>query len=351
MNAEDGTVIRPCHEDDVPGLVALFVRVFGKTITAEHWQWKLGSLTSPAPNVLVATSDERPVFQYAGIPTVLSLNGALTNVMVAVDGMTDPDFRRRGLLTRVVTEAHSRWRDTGIDLVLGLPNQQWGSRIAALGWLPLFDLQRLIRPLRPEAMLAHRLRMPWLRHLRLASALWNGLIARLPRRDAGVQTELVTQADDRFDRLWEKCRANAKFAVVRDRAWVQWRFLDCPSRRYRVLLASRAGVPVGYCAFSVHETEGRRRALLAELAVPQDDGAVRRTLIADLLHDLLAEGAEHVLTLAVPGSPGYCELRAAGFFTGHAFSVHMVPLAATLPVDEMRRAANWDLSGAAFDVI
>jgi GNAT superfamily N-acetyltransferase len=351
MNAEDVTVIRPCHEDDVPGLVALFARVFGKTITAEHWHWKLRSLTSQAPNVLLATSNDQPVFQYAGIPTALSLNGARIDAMVAVDGMTAPDFRRRGLLTRVVTEAHARWRETGIDLVLGLPNEQWGSRTAALGWLPMFDLQRLIRPLRPEAMLAQRLGMPWLRRLRLASTLWNGIIARLPHRHADVQTEMVGQADGRFDRLWEKCRANAKFAVVRNRAWVQWRFLDCPSRRYRVLLATRDGEPAGYCAYSVYESEGRRRALLAELAAPQDDDAARRTLLADLLHDLLAEGVEHVSTLAVPGTPDYRELRASGFFRSHAFLVHMVPLAASLPVEEMRRAANWDLSGAAFDVI
>jgi hypothetical protein len=193
--------------------------------------------------------------------------------------------------------------------------------------------------------------MPWLRRLTAASTLWNGVVARIPRRDSGVQTELVTQAGNEFDRLWDRCRANAKFAVIRDRAWVQWRFLDCPSRRYRVLLATRNRVPVGYCAYSVHETEGRPRALLAELAAPLEDRAARRTLLADLLQDLLAVGAEQVSSLAIPGSPIYRELRAAGFFPGPAFSVQMVPLTGSLPVEEMRCAANWDLSGAAFDVI
>lgn len=351
MMDDDVTAVRPCHEADVPGVLSLFASVFGRNVTAEHWHWKLGARSSKTVNVLLALHGDRPVFQYAGIPTVFSLRGERVNAMVSVDTMTAPDFRRRGLLTRVATAAYARWSDSDVRFVLGLPNEQWGSRAAALGWRPLFELQRLVRPLRPEALVAHRFGMQWLRRLTLASGLWNGVFARPPRRDPGVHIQLVSNAGDEFDRLWDVCRSNASFSVVRDRAWVQWRFLDCPSRRYRVLLATRDHAPAGYCAYSVHESNGRRGALLAEMAVPQSDRAARRTLLAHLLQQLQSENVEYVSTLAVPGSPLHRELRAAAFFAGPAFSVQMVPLGAKLPIDEMRQAANWDLSGAAFDVI
>ena len=41
-------------------------------------------------------------------------------VMVAVDSMTDPAWRRRGVLTRVTGDLFERWRQAGVALVLGL---------------------------------------------------------------------------------------------------------------------------------------------------------------------------------------------------------------------------------------
>ena len=343
--------IRSYRAGDESCLVELFAAVFGRHIDEQHWRWKLHAPDSPVPNVLLATSGDRPVFQYAGILTAFELDGARRNGMVSVDTMTAPDFRRRGLLTRVATEAYSRWRDAGIEFVFGLPNEQWGSRAAALGWLPLFPLRRMVRPLRPEALLAHRFALPWLSSMKLASSLWNGIFARLPPRDPSLAIQAVARAGPEFDRLWASCRGNAKFGVVRDRAWVQWRFLDCPSRRYRVRLATRAGEPAGYCAYAVYDSGSGRRAVIAELAAPDGDAATRRTLLADVLRELLAEDVGHVTSLAVPGAPIYRDLRAAGFFGGPAFSVQIVPLNPALPIDELRRAENWDLSGAAFDVI
>jgi hypothetical protein len=350
MNHDDGMVIRPCHEEDVPRLVALFAQVFGRTITAEHWRWKLGSLASPAPNVLLAMSGDRPVFQYAGIPAAFALDGRRSSAMVSVDTMTSPDFRRRGLLTRVATEAYARWRDAGVDFVFGLPNEQWGSRAAALGWVPLFDLQWLVRPLRPEAMLAHRFRKEWLRRLSPLSWLWNR-VARMPHRDPALRTHTITQAGDEFDELWQSCRDNARFSMVRDRAWVQWRFLDCPSRHYQVRLASRDGKAAGYSAHYIDESNGRRRAYLAELTSRHDDPAARNALLADLHDELLAQGCEFVATQVSPGTALDRELRASGFFRGPAFSVQMVPLADNLPLEGLRQAKDWEISGATFDVI
>jgi hypothetical protein len=351
MSASDPLPIRPFRDGDEAQLVALFASVFGRPLDAAHWRWKLAHATPKVPNVLLAMAGERPVFQYAGIPTAFSVGGARVDAMVSVDTMTAPDFRRRGLLTRVATDAYARWRDAGVEFVFGLPNEQWGSRAAALGWIKLFKLTRMVRPLRPEAMLAHRLSMPWLRKLSFASTLWNGLFTRGPSRDPAVRTKPVSEAGAEFDRLWERCKGDAKFSVVRDRHWVNWRFLCCPSRHYQLRLAMRGNDPVGYCAVHIVESDGRRRAYLAELCCVRSDGAARDTLLADLIDELRAQDVEFIGTLAVPGTSTYRGLSGAGFFGGPSFSVEMVPLSKRLPLDDMRRPENWELSGAAFDVI
>jgi hypothetical protein len=343
--------VRPYCTGDASGLVGLFQQAFGRTITQDHWQWKLRGQASPVDNVWLAVAGEQPVFQYAGIPVRFALSHTTVTSMISVDTMTAPQFRRRGLLTKVATRAYDAWRDAGIAFVLGLPNEQWGSRAAALGWQPLFPLRWMVRPLRPEALLARRLKLPLLRRASVVSAAWNRLSNLRLRRDPALQTESIQRADEVFDQIWRHCKADWMFSTVRDRHWINWRFLSSPSQTYEMIVARRAGNAVGYSAHRIVTTAQGTYGQLADLYVARADTAARDTLLAMLLETLHSADAESLYTLAIPGTQNFHWLRRAGFFPRHAFSVQMVPLSARLPMDLLRDRSRWNLSGADFDVI
>ncbi|HSZ07372.1 MAG TPA: GNAT family N-acetyltransferase [Steroidobacteraceae bacterium] len=345
------TVFRPCRAGDEPALGDLFYRSFGGRVTEDHWRWKLRGQPSSVDNAWLATCAGQPIFHYAGIPRRFSLGQKEVAAMLAVDAMTAPEFRRRGLLTRAVPEIHDNWRQRGVAFVLGLPNDQWGSRARVLGWQPLFSLQWLIRPLRPEALLASRLTLPFLKRFSAAGAAWNNFLQGRLHRDATVRVERVASAGENFDRLWEFCKADANLSTVRDRAWVDWRYLASPSRKYVVCLARRADEPVGYCAYYLAESGNRTSAVLAEVLAARSDESVRDSLLYALIETLLATKAETLATLAVPGTAHFNWLRSVGFLPRRAFSVELIPLAAGLPMDAMRNADNWNLCGADFDVV
>jgi hypothetical protein len=343
--------VRPYRAGDESALVALFHQAFGRTITQDHWRWKLRGQASAVDNVWLAVVGDQPVFQYAGIPFRFALSHTTVTGMTSVDTMTAPPFRRRGLLTQVATRAYDAWRDAGIAFVLGLPNEQWGSRAAALGWQPLFPLRWLVRPLRPEALLAHRLKLPLLRRAGMVSAAWNGLSNLRLRRDPALQTQPIRCADEVFDQIWEHCKADSMFSTIRDRHWINWRFLSSPSQSYELIGVRRAGHAVGYCAYRMIRTAHGLSAQIADLYVARADSAARDTLLAALLETLHSANAESLYTLALPGTPHFRWLRRVGFFPRHAFSVQMVPLSAQLPMHLLRDPGNWNLSGADFDVI
>ena len=351
MTDSSPITIRPYRSDDERNLVALFGRAFGRPTTEQHWRWKLGQHTSPLDNVWLAMCDEQPVFQYAGIPTRFMLSRAPVTVMISVDTMTAPEFRRRGLLTTVAGRAYEAWRSAGIAFVIGLPNQQWGSRAVALGWQPLFRLQWLVLPLHPEAMLARRLKMPWLKQASPLATLWNRVLQWRLRCDAQLHTQRIVHADAAFDQLWESCRSDWMFSTIRDRHWVNWRFLSSPSQLYELNLARRAGTPVGYSAHSLIRSEHSISAHLAELFVAREDRAAHDTLLCGVLKSLRAAQADSLSTLAVPGTVSYRRLRRAGFIPRQAFSVQLVPLSPQLPMKAMLDPNQWNLSGADFDVI
>jgi Acetyltransferase (GNAT) domain len=343
--------IRPYRADDEHALVGLFEAAFGSSITEDHWRWKLKQQRSPSENVWLAISGEKPVFQYAGIPTRFWLSQTATTMMVAVDTMTAPEFRRRGLLTQVAERVHAQWRQDGIAFVIGLPNQQWGSRAVALGWQPLFPLQWMIRPLRPEVLLARRLKISGLKRVTLVTTLWNRLLQGRVRRDDEVQTEPILWADAAIDQIWEHCKGDWSFSTVRDSEWVNWRFRSSPSRTYELMLARRAGVPSGYCAYRPITTDRGVIVHLAELFAPRSDSGTRDTLLWKLMKTLRTANADALFTLAVPGTPHFRWLRHAGFCPHHSFSVQLVPLSPQLPVGLMRDPNQWNLTGADFDVI
>jgi hypothetical protein len=141
------------------------------------------------------------------------------------------------------------------------------------------------------------------------------------------------------------------FSTVRDSAWVQWRFLSSPLRKYDVVLAFRDGVAVGYRAIHVAKTERKTSAFLGEILAPNSDRAAQDSLIAEAITSAYNAGADILAALAVPGTAHYALLREAGFIRGPAFGVHIVPFAADLCMEELRKPENWRLSGAEFDVV
>ena len=348
--------IRPYRDGDERQIVELFDRVFGRRISEAHWRWKFRSLPSPAENVWLAVRDGEPVCHYGGIPCRFLLPGGEATAMVSVDTMTHPDLRRRGIFTETVRHAFEHWGAAGVPFVLGLPNEQWGSRVSALGVEPLFEIEWLVRPLRPWALMAPQ----GARDLSLGAPLdagWNALWNRKIGTDATVEVEPVesiagTAAEAALDGLWRAGRDDLEISVVRDAAWVAWRYLAGPSIQYRLLLATRGGEGVGYLAYRTKTAQGRELGFVADLFTTVDDEAAQMTLIGRAIEEMRAAGTHAVLVLAIRATPLQRTLRRAGFvFSRGSFTVQMVPFNSALPLQLAREPRRWCLAGGDFDVL
>jgi hypothetical protein len=171
------------------------------------------------------------------------------------------------------------------------------------------------------------------------------------RPAAALALREVTSAGVEFDALWRQCQADAAFSTVRDRRWVQWRFLDYPAERYHVTAGYRDGAMAGYIAYGVVRTPSASAAQLTELLTRREDEVMRDTLLHSLLVRLRAQRVDSLQTLAIPGSSHYRWLRHCGFQPRHSFSVHLRPLASGVPIEAMRDAELWHMSPADFDVV
>lgn len=332
-------------------MAALWTATFGRPMTEAHWRWKLRGRPSAVDNLGIAVApDDQPIAQFAGIPCPARVLGATRAVMIGVDVMTAPAFRRRGVFTATARSVFERWRAADVALVLGLANDRWRGRADALGYERLFPLRRLVRVLRPDRVLARRLGIGTL-DLPRAARWWNtAWDARRPT-DRALVIRPLDAATAALDVLWERTRGLVSISLVRDRAWVAWRYGDCPVRAYRLTLAERAGSPAGYAVHSVV-----REPTSAFVAVPEIFAPGDPTALCALVHDVVAraqaEDADTVVTFAAPGTAAARAFGRAGFrFTRSAWSLEVNRLDPAIPVAALRDPRAWWVCGGDFDVI
>jgi hypothetical protein len=342
--------IRPYRPGDERALVALWTEAFGRPMSEAHWRWKAKGRPSPVENVGVAVDgDDRPIFQFVGIPCPAIVLGRPRTVMVGADVVTAPEFRARGVFTATARRLFDSWRAAGVALILGLANDRWRSRADVLGYERYFRLERLIRPLHPERLLARKTRLAAARRLSGVARLWNWTWDRSAPRDIVVRE--LERATPEIDALWARAAGAVRTSLVRDRAWVAWRYCDIPERAYRVTLAERNGIPSGYAAYRLVPGEHGAAVHLPEVFAP-GDRMVFRALVRDVVQRAIAHDADSILTLATPGTTAHRELARAGFlFARGGWPLEVVRLDETIARAPLRDPTAWWLAGGDFDVI
>ena len=345
----DGWRLRAYREGDELWTARQFERIFRRRMSPEMWRWKLKTFPSAVENVWLAVDeDDRPVFQYAAMPRRLRFAGGTADVLVLVDLWTAPEYRQRRIFTTCARWVHDYWRRSGIAGVLSPFNAREEPRYARFGWEYLFPLRWQIRPLRPEAIAARRLRIAGMEHWRWAGSLWNRLWDRGVTPAPDIEIREIGEANPAAPRAADPDKA--RFALEHDAAWVQWRYLACPQHRYCVLEARRGGRAAGHLAYRVDENDGHRFAFVSELVGDGPD--VENTLIDAAIARFAERSAVAVATLAIPGSDLYRAWRRRGFlFSWGRFCVHWLPLREDPPLAMLRDPWAWEMAGGDYDVI
>jgi GNAT superfamily N-acetyltransferase len=238
----------PSRRGEVAGLMG---RVWGKRPDERELAWFYEQNPLRPASVLLALVDGRAVATVAIHFTRMSIGGEPLEVGMPLRVATDPAYRGRGIFGRLEAENEERVRALGIRLLLTVPNAaSTPVFLGRLGW-------RRLPPLRL-----------WAR-LRLGRGRLRG--AREVERFEGAAA-----------------RGGHGDRVLRDPAWLNWRFADSPSA-YRLLEGD------GYAVSS-------RRGRLGVIACLEGD------LLAQAAS--LAEGA---VLLASPPPPRRAAYALAGY--------------------------------------
>jgi hypothetical protein len=111
-----------------------------------------------------------------------------------------------------------------------------------------------------------------------AMGAWRAALA--PRlRSHGITIEEIDRFDTRFDDFWNRVCGEYECISVRDSAFLNWRFVECPLSSYRMLAASRNGQLAGFVVFRTERRDGILYGHLVDLLASRQQPEVLHALV------------------------------------------------------------------------
>jgi GNAT superfamily N-acetyltransferase len=316
----DLTVRAPSDDDQeaILDLVGLGLGSGNVPRTRAFWSWK--HLASPFGRsyLLVAESGGRIVGLRAFMRWTWWSSGQPVLAVRAVDTVTHPDWRGRGIFTRLTLDMVERVRSEGVAFVFNTPNQRSRPGYMKMGWHSVGRLTPWVQPRR-------------------------GLLRRA--RAGGLEGAFSSAGDliqdPGFDALLRSATGSGRRLTTRpDAPYLRWRYAEIPGLRYHA--AWRAdGESSAAIVFRVVDRGRTVELRLCEILATPRRASIRA---ARRLIDAAARRANAgvVTALAAPGTP---ERRAVlGRFLpvprrGPVLTVRPLNPDAT-PVDP-RRSSSW----------
>ena len=211
QQGDETVTIRPYDpEQDEAQVIALWQTVFGSEIGPALWRWKYIDNPYETAILICENGEGRPVVFYGGIPYAATFQGKRVVMIHLSDIMSHPDYRGSGLFIHTANAFFEAFGTQSATYVMyGFPGKQH------------FDIG--CKYLHYQAIQG-------------GAAYFMGRIdemARLQGRFSGSFFK-VEAVDPRFDLLWQRHERLYPLAVIRDAAFMQWRFFAHPLNEYEV---------------------------------------------------------------------------------------------------------------------
>jgi len=259
---------RPATPRDRAAQAALFDACFQRKDGGEVLPWRYDAGPHGASLARVVDGPGGLVASYGCSPRVVATPQGPVTVGQTGDVMTLPSERGKGLFTALDRAVLEDARAAGWPVVYGLPNSSSAHIFTRdLGWLEAGRVRPWTFVLAADAgARAERLRVG-----RAASALvpwtyWRGTMRMGHMKDlffAQANVVAIARFKPEVDAVTEEAARGASWAVRRDHAYLNWRFCDAPSKRfkahgvfepsgrmrgYAIVQLPARGEPVGYVA-------------------------------------------------------------------------------------------------------
>lgn len=312
----DSVTIRAYQPGDEVSLLEGYNKVFPQPRSMEHWLWKFRDTPigdNPIGRVQIAVAEDEAagiVGTYASMPLRIRMEGEDLLAAEGLDMWVLPDFRRRA--PRPGLFVHIGWKQYEI-----FGGTEPGQARFHYGW-PIPNW---------------RIGQKYLRYENIRD--WDFLFRQrpaggFPARPATEELEVrrVERFDAATDALWDRMKDVTGLAIVRDSAYLNWRYADAHDRSYELYECRQlsTGELRGLCVWTRSDFLFPQTAFLVDWLLPTEDDDATVAMVAQAEQRANEEGCNALATLFPQMDPRFLKFQQLGFLVyGTSYFLVVIP--------------------------
>jgi GNAT superfamily N-acetyltransferase len=252
------------------------------------------------------------------VPVRVRVRGRDCLMATGTNLVIHPEYRNGLGYTKLIRRFQQVFKDHDIALHYSFVSEDTYRRRQEQAPHTVSSISLLVKPLEFETLAQTYFAEGWQRSIIKGFGLLVSpfLFRQQPLASAGAITvQAAEQFTQDFDKFWDENCDKYPVMVVRDRAYLSWRFAPVSGRQYYILIARSQEQMLGYAVLRNCTIRGVRTGLIVDFLVTDDPlgelaGAY---LLAETETYFRSRDISVAAGLASRSAPGYRALRRAGY--------------------------------------
>lgn len=250
MSITESLDIRPYQEGDETKILELFTLSYGgREMSMPYWRWRFQDNPSGQGVIYLVWDNDILAAHYAVTTVSMRIGGQESLAGLSGTTMTHPKYRGHGLFPLIASRVYEEMIECGMTMVWGFPNTtSHRGFICDLGWSDIYEI-----PMFRLMIKTHK----------------------IPPTESKRKIYELTEADDRFNFLWEKAQDDYDICIYRRRNYINWRYFANPIEQYDLIAYFDNDEIKGYAVFKRYQDELQ----VVDLLIKKNDVEIGKCLI------------------------------------------------------------------------
>jgi len=356
---EKNWFIRGYNNGDEQKINELFNSLFDRNRTIEDWYWKFKG-NPEGVKLLVAVDNDLIIGHLGSLHRRIKIGQGKTLASLEVDGMTQPDYGRRGIFVTMGKRLLSDLEKEDIGIVFGFPNDKALPGHRKLNCVELFSLHVMVRPVNFRNISKKLFSNRFFRLIGEKMGKFTFRVVyrvRKARLGEDVILKTISKFDERFDGFWEEACSSHPIILHRDSRYLNWRYAESPEKRYQIFVAESSEKVLAMVVVRVLERYGLKNGAIVDILAIQNNEHVAHALLLKAMRHL-EEKEVDLIACSIPQWSIYMEiLRKCGFVTcpkklspkEEPFIIY--PISDGIDMDLIKNPRNWFITWGDTDVV
>jgi len=253
----------------------------------EHWRWEYASNPEDIKTICIAEDGEVLAGHYALMPLKMKVGYETLTGAQSVDTFTHHDYRRLGIFAALATRVYGIAADKGVSVLYGFPSMaSYHGFVKKLDWIKVTSIDKMHRPLTLTSFIISSIHFMLKQGPKLVlSTAWKQLRNWPERREiecaaSRAKIRRISRFDRSADELWSEIARHDEIRVVKDSAYLNWRYIEKPGNTYSVYKIESDEETKGFLVLGRNLIRGRflKMCLAVDLVTKTTEEDIRLAL-------------------------------------------------------------------------